>query len=66
MSLSPNAYISLHDVSTLSAFSDISVGNPLMIAIDGAHGKLRLAVFFGDRDSDYAKRLAEAINGVKP
>ena len=62
----PNAYISLHDVFSLSAYDEVSLGNPLMLAIDGAHGKLRLAVFFSPSDGDYVKRLAEAINGVKP
>jgi hypothetical protein len=61
---SPNAYISLHDVHTISAFDDVSFGNPLMLSIDGAHGKLRLAIFFSDRENDYSKRLADAINAV--
>jgi hypothetical protein len=63
---SPNAYISLHDVYAVSAYDEVSLGSPLMISIDGAHGKLRLAIFFTDRENDYAKRLADAINGVQP
>ena len=62
----PNAYISLHDVHTLSAFSDTSFSTPLMLAVDGAHGKLRIAIFFNDAGNDYVKRLVDAINGVKP
>ena len=62
--VAPNAYISLHDVSTLSVFADNSFSTPLMLAIDGAHGKMRIALFFSDNSDDYVKRLAEAINAV--
>ena len=62
----PNAYLSLHDVFSMSAYADAAFSTPLMISIDGAHGKLRLAVFFSPSDGDYVKRLADAINGVKP
>ena len=62
----PNAYISLHDVSAIAAHADTYFSTPLMLSIDGAHGKLRLAVFFKGASADYVNRLAEAINGVKP
>ena len=62
--IAPNAYISLHNVGTLTAFADNSFSTPLMLSIDGAHGKMRIALFFADTGDDYATRLAEAINAV--
>ena len=60
----PNAYISLHDVDILSAYAEASLGNPLMLSIDGVHGKMRIALFFNNTSDNYAKRLADAISAV--
>jgi hypothetical protein len=60
-----NTYLSIHHVTKIDAYTDNSFDHPLTLTIDGAHGRMRVALFFDvNYGGDYLERLADAINAV--
>jgi hypothetical protein len=63
----PATHLSLHNVDRISVYHDNSFGTPLVLYVDGEHGRMKIALFMRDDvDDTYTKRLADAIAAVQP
>ena len=58
----PGTYLSLHQITSISALHLNTLGAPVVIKFRGDHGDMNITVFSKEGDPDYSARLVKAIN----
>jgi hypothetical protein len=67
----PTTYLAFHDITALRASGGTSLGRPLVLTIDGAHGSTQITLFLqplltADQISALAMAISDAMVMAEP